>query len=120
VKITQGMISDWQEGWVDFSEEDPIYAGRNLYYPYQDGIAIVRVTERSSREVEAIAISARFHSDIQKYKKFIAEWIYLAGENVDEVIPLLIEIGHIKPEPMLSPEFSLDEISQAQDIIHGT
>lgn len=100
LKITQEMLDDWSspEGYSDF-RFDTHY--KNEFYNYQDGIAIVRGDQ--------YAIEAR-EGDRGKLK-LIPIWVH--GRE-DGIINML-EGVQIMPEP----EFSLDEMEVAEELLRG-
>lgn len=112
MQITKEMFDDWcsPDGYSDFREGTK---NTNQLLPYRGAFAVYRPKRHEDRE-DVIAIEA--HSGGwrgQPKKQVCPQWLSQGTPEFDNAYCELF------PPRMAEPDFSLDEIFEAQEMIHG-
>ena len=115
VSITLNMLCDWQspDGWCDFNGISP--EDENVFIKLRDGsLAVVRITDGEPSHVAVMAECSEF-APKNPMKKYSPAWVGAQEECFNE----LLEVIGFRPEPQImpTPEFSLEEIELADEII---
>lgn len=114
MKITQAIIDDWSgpDGYSDLKkasfQEGNEYGVINKLYLYEDGLALVQYDDTGEALQYAIEAKKGWCGKL----KLVPIWI--ADPNF---IKDVIEAKAAASLPMLDPEFSLEEISTAQELM---
>ena len=116
VSITLNMICDWQsaDGWSDFNGICP--EEENTFIKLRDGnYAVVRITDGAPAYVAVMAECGELAPKHNPMKKYSPAWVGAQEECFNEIL----EVIGFKPEGpiMPTPEFSLEEIELADELI---
>jgi len=115
VSITLNMLCDWQspDGWCDFNGISP--EDENVFIKLKDGsFAVVRITDGEPAFVAVMAERGAIPLP-NSMKEYSPAWVGAQEECFNE----LLEVIGFRPEPQImpTPEFSLEEIELADEII---
>jgi hypothetical protein len=113
--ITWEIIDDWSDpadGWIDFNGQMP--EAVNEYIKLGDGsYAVIRM---EGTEPDLVAVMAvRLGGSIKSKRQYSPIWIKRDDINFRNIMNV---IGwKEKIAPMIEPDFELEEITQAEEII---